>query len=87
MLTQSSFLNVTTLNKLKAKPKIKLKLCEHQAYQITIHYEKKSTKLVSIKVLRLWSGKNLLIFKGQIILKWFFGVFDFLQKMNENKST
>ena len=24
--------------------------------------------------------------KGQIILKWFFGVFDFLQKTNENKS-
>ena len=25
--------------------------------------------------------------KGQIISKWFFGVFDFLQKTNENKST
>ena len=25
--------------------------------------------------------------KGQIISKWFFGVFGFLQKMNENKST
>ena len=24
--------------------------------------------------------------KGQIISKWFLGVFDFLQKMNENKS-
>ena len=24
--------------------------------------------------------------KGQIILKWFFGVFDFLQKTNKNKS-
>ena len=24
--------------------------------------------------------------KGQIISKWFFGVFDFLQKTNENKS-
>ena len=25
--------------------------------------------------------------KGQIILKWFFGVFDFLQKTNKNKLT
>ena len=25
--------------------------------------------------------------KGPIISKWFFGVFDFLQKTNENKST
>ena len=25
--------------------------------------------------------------KGQIISEWFFGVFDFLQKTNENKST
>ena len=25
--------------------------------------------------------------KGQIISKWFFDVFDFLQKTNENKST
>ena len=25
--------------------------------------------------------------KGQLILKWFFGVVDFLQKRNENKST
>ena len=25
--------------------------------------------------------------KGQIISKWFFGVFDFHQKTNENKST
>ena len=25
--------------------------------------------------------------KGQIISKWFFGVFNFLQKTNENKST
>ena len=27
-----------------------------------------------------------LVCKGQIISKWFFGVFDFLQKTNENKS-
>ena len=27
------------------------------------------------------------MFKGQMISKWFFGVFNFLQKMNENKST
>ena len=27
------------------------------------------------------------ITKGQIISKWYFGVFDFLQKSNENKST
>ena len=27
------------------------------------------------------------ISKGQLILKWFFGVVDFLQKTNENKST
>ena len=26
-------------------------------------------------------------FKGQLISKWFFGVVDFLQKTNENKST
>ena len=25
--------------------------------------------------------------KGQLISKWFFGVVDFLQKTNENKST
>ena len=25
--------------------------------------------------------------KGQLILKWFYGVVDFLQKPNENKST
>ena len=25
--------------------------------------------------------------KGQLISKWFFGVVNFLQKMNENKST
>ena len=30
---------------------------------------------------RSWSAK------GRIISKWFFGVFDFLQKTNENKST
>ena len=28
-----------------------------------------------------------LVCKGQIISKWFFGVFGFLQKTNENKST
>ena len=27
------------------------------------------------------------LFKGQLISKWFFGVVDFLQKMNGNKST
>ena len=27
------------------------------------------------------------IVKGQIMSKWLFGVFDFLQKTNENKST
>ena len=30
--------------------------------------------------------KKLLTSKGQIISKWFFGAFDFLQKTNENKS-
>ena len=30
--------------------------------------------------------KNIVATKGQIISKWFLGVFDFLQKMNENKS-
>ena len=29
----------------------------------------------------------LLLIKGQIISKWFFGVFDFLQKTNQNKLT
>ena len=29
----------------------------------------------------------LLTTKGQLILNWFFGVVNFLQKMNENKST
>jgi hypothetical protein len=36
------------------------------------------------KTSRFW---KLQLSKGQIILKWFFGVFDFLQKTNENKST
>ena len=31
--------------------------------------------------------KKKFVCKGQIISKWFFGVFDFLQKMNENQST
>ena len=29
----------------------------------------------------------LIAIKGQLISKWFFGVVDFLQKTNENKST
>ena len=38
-------------------------------------------------VLKIIFTYKVRLIKGQIILKRFFGVFDFLQKTNENKST
>ena len=41
----------------------------------------------SKEFLKPLSSRVIMYTKGQIIWKWFFGVFDFLQKSNENKST
>ena len=41
-------------------------------------------KLILLCVWAVWAVLGSA--KGQIISKWFFGAFDFLQKMNKNKS-
>jgi hypothetical protein len=42
--------------------------------------------LIAIKEVKGFE-ETLFALKGQLISKWVFGVVDFLQKMNENKST
>ena len=58
----------------------------------TIHPTEKFTSMNLYKIIEVVTWAWLLLTsmeaaKGQLILKWFFGVVDFLQKTNENKST
>ena len=59
-------------------------------YSLRAHFEKKTSfKPKKWKFLRLYSQAKVIqkVIKGQLISKCLFGVFNFLQKMNENKST
>ena len=54
-------------------------------FDLCLHWVSVVRASTHVKLLQLYCKVK--SSKGQIISKWFFGVFDFLQKTNENKST
>ena len=52
-----------------------------------IRVHNKLIKIITFSEDSQWQDVDEESAKGQIISKWFFDVFDFLQKSNENKST
>ena len=52
-----------------------------------IRVHNKLIKIITFSEDSQWQDVDEESAKGQIISKWFFDVFDFLQKMKENKST
>ena len=58
-----------------------------QKYFWTVTYAEKSCNMNVLKAWSLYRVQWLHFTKGQLILKYLFGVFKFFKKMNENKST